>query len=86
MLIEVADSSLLQDSRGKLQVYAQARLPYYWIVHIPDRRIEVYETPINREDGPGYAVRRDYGAGQHVPVVLDGEQVGIIAVDEIFPA
>ena len=86
LLIEVADSSLLQDSRVKLRVYAQARLPHYWIVNIAERRIETYEAPVNREDGPSYAVRRDYGAGQRVPVILDGEQVGAIAVDEVLPA
>ena len=86
LLVEVADSSLPQDSQIKLRIYAQARLPYYWIVNIPERRIEAYESPMNQADGPGYAIRRDYGAGQRVPVILDGEQVGILAVDEILPA
>ena len=85
-LIEVADSSLLQDRRVKLRVYAQARLPHYWVVNITDRRVEVYEAPVNREGGPGYAIRHDYLPGQDVPVVLDGQQVGTIAVDEILPA
>ncbi len=51
-----------------------------------DFRVEVYEKPINLADGPGYAVRRDYLPGQCVPVVLDGSQVGPIAVGEVFPA
>ena len=86
LLIEVADSSLPQARRGKLRVYAQARLPHYWIVNIPERRVEAYESPINRPEGPGFAIRRDYGQGQEVPVILDGRQVGTIAVDEILPA
>ena len=86
LLVEVADSSLPQDSQVKLRIYAQARLPYYWIVNIPERRIEAYESPMNQADRPGYAIRRDYRAGQRVPVILDGEQVGTIAVDEILPA
>ena len=78
--------ALLQDSRVKLRVYARARLPHYWIVNIPDRRVEACESPINQADGPGYAIRRDYGPDQAVPVILDGQQVGAIAVDEILPA
>ena len=86
LVIEVADSSLLIDRRDKLRVYAQARLPRYWIINIPDRRIETYEMPINQVDGPGYATRRDYLPGQSVPVVLDQSQIGLIAVNEILPA
>ena len=86
LLVEVADSSLTQDRQAKLRVYAQARLPYYWIVNIPERRVEAYESPMNQANGPGFAVRRDYGAGQRVPVILDGAQVGTIAVNEILPA
>ena len=86
LLIEVADSSLLVDRRNKLRVYAQARLPRYWIANIPERRIETYESPINQADGPSYAIRHDYTSGQRVPVILDGEQLGTIAVDEILPA
>lgn len=85
LLIEVADSTLLQEGRVKLRVYAQARLPHYWIVNITERRVEAYESPINTPDGPGYATRRDYGMGQEVPVILGGHQVGTIAVDEILP-
>ncbi len=86
LLIEVADSTLAIDRGIKLRAYAQSRLPWYVIVNIPDRRVEVFEQPINLADGPGYAVRRDYLPGQSVPLVLYGTQVGLIAVDEIFPA
>lgn len=85
LLIEVADSSLLQDGRVKLRVYARARVPHYWIVNIADRRVEAYGSPINTAEGPGYATRRDYEPGQGVPVILDGVEVGRIAVDEILP-
>ena len=32
MLIEVADSSLGYDRSTKLEIYASARIPEYWIV------------------------------------------------------
>ena len=86
LIIEVADSSVAEDRGPVLLDYALAQIPIYWLVNIPKRRVEVYEQPTNRADGPCYAIRLDYGPGQAVPVVLQGDRVGLIAVDEIFPA
>jgi len=53
----------------------------YWIVNLVDRQVEVYTDP-----GPaGYASRKDFASGQHVPVVIDGGHGGQIAVDDILP-
>jgi hypothetical protein len=50
-------------------------------VNLVDRRVEVYTGP-----GPaGYASRKDFPAGQQVPVVIDGRPVGQVAVDDILP-
>ena len=53
----------------------------YWIVNLLDRRVEVYTVP----NAVGYASRADFGAGEDVPVVIGGAQVGQIAVDSILP-
>ena len=45
LLIEVADSSLMQDRRVKLPLYARFGIPEIWLVNLPDRRIEVYRQP-----------------------------------------
>jgi len=79
--IEVADSSLLQDSRVKLPAYAQVGIPISWIVNLRDHRLEVYDKPV----GSKYTSRRDYGHGDEVPVVLDGREVGRIAASEFLP-
>lgn len=79
--IEVADSSLLQDSRVKLPAYARAGIPTTWIVNLRDNRLEFYEQPA----GSRYTGRRDYGHGDEVPVVLDGREVGRIAAGEFLP-
>lgn len=79
--IEVADSSLLPDSRVKLPAYAQAGIPITWIVNLRDNRLEVYDTP----GESAYSNRRDYGPGDEVPVVLDGREVGRIAASEFLP-
>jgi len=78
--IEIADSSLLQDLRVKLPVYARAGIPVYWLVNIPNCRLEVYDGPT----ASGYAQRRDFGPDDEVPVVLDGREVGRIAASEFL--
>ena len=79
--IEIADSSLLQDSRVKLPAYAQAAIPITWIVNLRDNRLEAYEQP----DGSRYTSRRDFSPGDEVPVILDGREVGRIAASEFLP-
>ncbi len=62
-------------------VYANARIPIYWILNLADRQVEVYSDP-----GPdGYAITELYGPGSEVPVVIDGAVVGRIAVDDLLP-
>ncbi len=46
LLIEVADSSLLDDRREKGLIYARARIAPYWIVNVNERCIEAYSQPI----------------------------------------
>jgi Uma2 family endonuclease len=45
LVIEVADSSLPIDRGEKQDLYAHAGIQEYWIVNLPERRIEVYREP-----------------------------------------
>ena len=45
LTVEVADSSLAFDRDEKGSLYARARLPEYWIVHLVARVLEVYRDP-----------------------------------------
>jgi Uma2 family endonuclease len=81
LVVEVADSSLADDRELGTKVYGPAGLPVYWIVNLVDRQVEVYTGP-----GPaGSASRRDYRPGDAIPVAIDGQQLGEIAVDDILP-
>jgi Uma2 family endonuclease len=81
LLVEVADASLSQDRKLATEVYGPAGVPAYWIVNLIDRHVEVYTGP-----GPtGYASRTDYKLGQLLPVVIDGQQLAEIAVEDILP-
>ncbi len=80
LVVEIAESSLTDD-RKMARVYGVAGIPVYWIVNLIDRQVEVYSG----SSSTGYASRVDFHPGETVPVVLDGVQVGSIAVDDIMP-
>jgi len=84
ILIEVADSSLLYDRETKGAVYAQARIPEYWVVNLAEARIEVYTGP-RAGKAPAYRHRRDYGPEEQIPLVLGGREVAQLAVGDLLP-
>lgn len=45
LVIEVSDSSLSYDRIRKAAAYARAGIPEYWIVNLPQRRLEVHRQP-----------------------------------------
>ena len=45
LVIEVADSTLVQDRITKAAIYATAGIPEYWIVNLRDDRVETYRLP-----------------------------------------
>jgi Uma2 family endonuclease len=48
LLIEVADSSLRYDQTIKLSLYAEHRIPEYWIVNLERDILEIYRQPQNK--------------------------------------
>jgi Uma2 family endonuclease len=82
LLVEVSDSSPAEDRALAAEVYGPARIPVYWIVNLVHRQVEVYADP-----GPaGYRSTAVYTEGQAVPVVIDGQMLGQIAVADLLPS
>jgi Uma2 family endonuclease len=62
LLIEVADTSLAEDTGEKAQIYAAAGIRDYWVVNIPDEVIEV-----RRDPGPeGYRSLAKFSGNQEL--------------------
>jgi Uma2 family endonuclease len=80
LLVEVSDSSLAIDRTDKLVIFAAAGVPVYWVVNIPDRRVEVYARPT----AGGYADATHFAVGQDVPVALEGRPLGAVPVARLF--
>ena len=45
LIVEVAETSVIQDRITKAAIYARAGVPCYWIVNVRDRRVEAYSAP-----------------------------------------
>jgi Uma2 family endonuclease len=82
MLVEVSDWTLDLDRGLKLAAYARDGIAVYWIVNLVDRQVEVYTRPVK---AGRYRSHKDYKPGQHVPVMIAGQQLPPIAVDDILP-
>jgi len=85
LLVEIADTSYAKDSGPKLRRYASFRIPVYWIVDLNRRVVEVRTQPFGKGKQAGYARCDVYQEYDQVPVVLNGREVGQIAVADLLP-
>lgn len=58
LVVEVADSSTEFDRIVKLPLYAEARIPEFWLVNLPDEKIEVLSHPLNGAYQKSQALKR----------------------------
>ena len=79
---EIADSSLDIDRGEKLAAYARAGVPQYWIVNLVDGVVEAYSNPVATGQ---YRDLRVYCPDDDLPVVLDGHEIGRVAVRNVLP-
>jgi Uma2 family endonuclease len=84
LVVEITETSGHPASVQKLTAYAAASIPVYWVVNIPARRIDVYTGPSGPTERPTYSKCQPYRPGDDVPVVLDGREVGRIAVGDVL--
>lgn len=80
LVVEVSGSSLAIDRGLKLRAYAQACIPIYWIVNLIDGRVEVYTEPA----GDAYSRLEIFQVGDTIPLVVDGREIGLIAVSDLW--
>jgi len=81
LVIEIAESSLSVDQTDMVRVYSSSGISAYWIVNLVDLQVEVYTDP----SPGGYQSSQVFKPGQHVRVVINGLEVGQIAVADLLP-
>jgi Uma2 family endonuclease len=84
LVIEVADTTLAEDRQVKGRLYARARIPVYWIINLPESRIEVYTEP-RAGKSPAYRRQRDYGPEEAVPLMIADREIAQVSVRDLLP-
>ena len=82
LVVEVADSTLVQDRLTKAGIYAAAGIPEYWIVNLRDDCVEVFRAPNRRTRT--YAHHTAARTGEHPTLVaVRRARLNITVVDRI---
>lgn len=81
LVVEIAESSLSTDQQDMVLIYVLSAIPLYWIINLVDRCVEVYSDP----GAAGYQSCERISSGQYVAVVVEGVEVGRIAVADLLP-
>jgi Uma2 family endonuclease len=84
LVIEISVSSLLTD-RYKAEIYAEARIPYYWIIDPVNRQVECYSKPESTAAGFRYSDCQRLGPGDSIPVIIDSREIGKLAAAQLLP-
>lgn len=85
LIIEVAESSRSVDRGAKRHGYAAAGIPVYWVVDLSRRVVEVHSLPSGVGRRARYRRIDVFEADAEVSVVIEGRELGKIAVREILP-
>lgn len=82
IVVEVCNSTQYRDKITKKGIYSRAKIPVYWIADIDHRHFEIHRRP----DGKGdYRSVEILASGQRLPVEIEGETIGHIAVADLLP-
>ena len=79
LVVEVSHESLRHDRTVKQRLYARCGIPEYWILALPDSRLEVYRNPA----GDRYRSVTNHGAGDKVAPLARPD--ARIVVDDLLP-
>ena len=85
LIVEVADSTLERDRGVKRIVYARAGIPVYWIINLLERVLEVYYDPSSAGEDADYRQHQDFGPSDSVAVIIEGLEVGRVAIRDLLP-
>ena len=85
LIIEVSDTTLQRDRTVKKRIYARAGISTYWIVNLVEEQVEMYFQPLVEVEQPDYSQRLDFGRSAVIPIIIEGREIGAIAVDALLP-
>jgi Uma2 family endonuclease len=78
LVVEVSEASLQIDRTTKLEIYAKAGIPQYWIVNLIEKCVEVYTLPSTELHHPTYRRKRIVLRPECIPLELPcGNQISV---------
>jgi hypothetical protein len=83
LAIEVSDVTLTIDQIVKRRVYARAKIPAFWIVNLPNFRVEVFTEPKGGKSAD-YRHCDTFNTGDRVPLPIAGAKRKSLLVSEIL--
>lgn len=84
LVIEVADTTLQRDRTVKLRIYANARIPWYWIINLQERRVEVYAQPSGEGYQAHFEQHHDFLPSESITLIIDGQEIARISAADLF--
>jgi Uma2 family endonuclease len=83
LVVEVSDRTLQQDRTLKLRLYANARIPTYWIINLLERQLEIYTEPSGTGQQANYSQHVNYAVSDSAPLTLDGREIARVIVSDL---
>ncbi len=83
LVVEVADTTLVTD-RYKSELYALAGIPFYWLINLVDRQIEVMSRPQNSGNLRRYLDLNIYRPGDSLSLIIEDQHIRTILVNELL--
>lgn len=81
LVIEISDATLRKDRTLKAHLYARAGIADYWIVNLPDRRLEVHRHPAPNPERKGRFLYREItlvpADGHASPLARPESRIGV---------
>jgi hypothetical protein len=54
-------------------------------VNLVEEQVEVYSQPLVEVEQPDYSQRLDFGRSAVIPIIIEGIEIGAIAVNSLLP-
>ncbi len=84
LLVEVSETTYAADRGVKWRRFAAVGIPSYGILNLPKRQFELFTDPSGRGRSASYRAAMIHGESDEVPVVIDGRELGRIAIKDLL--
>jgi Uma2 family endonuclease len=85
VVIEVADSSLHVDTTLKAALYARAGIVEYWVVNLPQQRVERFSRPVLQGATAAYSNHEAFAKSTKLPLTVEGRTIAELPVASFLP-